>query len=207
MDTITISKNRSARWRRRLIELRGIAFIILGILAARSSLADHYYVPSGSMEHTLIAGDRVVVDKMIYGLRVPFTNTKITDGAPVTRGEVVIFTSPRDGIRLIKRIVAVGGDTVSVRDGQLLINGQAMAAHGDSAREIFGNRIVDLNLADGGGPDYEQILADGMLLAMGDHRGNSVDGRFFGLISEDIVYGRALAVYYRSGDGFVWNDL
>ena len=207
MNTIITTKSRSARRRRRLNELRGIAFIILGVLAARSSLADHYYVPSGSMEHTLIAGDRVVVDKMTYGLRIPFTNTKITDGSSVTRGEVVIFSSPRDGIRLIKRIVAVGGDTVSVRDGRLLINGQAMSAHGDSAREIFGNRIVDLNLADGGGPDYEQILADGMLLAMGDHRGNSVDGRFFGLISEDIVYGRALAVYYRSGDGFVWNDL
>jgi signal peptidase I len=207
MSIDNLATSRPARWRRRVIEFRGIAFIILGVLAARSTLADHYYVPSGSMEHTLIAGDRVVVDKMAYGLRFPFTNKKITDGGPVTRGEVVIFSSPRDGIRLIKRIVAVGGDTVSVRDGHLLINGQAVAADGDSAREVFGDRIVDLNLAHGGGPDYEQTLADGMLLAMGDHRGNSMDGRIFGLIREDAVYGRALAVYYRSGDGLVWNRL
>ena len=86
-----------------------LLFIVIGILSARSTLADHYYVPSGSMEHTLVAGDRVVVDKRAYGLRVPFTTWQLTNGAPVARGDVVIFDSPRDGKRLIKRIVAVGG--------------------------------------------------------------------------------------------------
>ena len=207
MDKKIVVKSQSSRWRNIAVEVRGIALIILCILAARSSLADHYHVPSGSMEHTLIAGDRVVVDKMAYGLRIPFTDARISGGSRVNRGEVVIFDSPGDGIRLIKRIVAVGGDSVAVRDGHLLINGQPMAAAGDSSREIFGDRVVDLNLAHGGGPDYEQTLADGMLLAMGDHRGNSRDGRFFGLVREEVVYGRAMAVYYRKGDGFVWNWL
>jgi signal peptidase I len=202
-----LTKSQSKGWRRVAEELRGVAFIVLGILAARSSFADHYFVPSGSMEYTLIAGDRVVVDKMAYGLRVPFTDVKMTAGTAVSRGEVVIFDSPRDGVRLIKRIVAVGGDSVAVQNGHLFVNGQPMAATSDSASEIFGNRLAALNLSHGGGPDYEQTLAAGMLLAMGDHRGNSLDGRVFGLIEEEVVYGRALAVYYRSGDGFVWNSL
>lgn len=202
-----MTKNTRDRLRRIAIELRGIAFIVLGILAARSSLADHYYVPSGSMEPTLISGDRVVVDKRAHGLRVPFTSVKITDGGRVARGEVVIFDSPRDGVRLIKRIVAVGGDSVVVENGHLFINGQALASANDKTVEIFGERSVALNLDHGGGPNYQQVLGDGMLLAMGDHRGNSLDGRIFGLIKEDDVYGRALGVYYRSSDGFVWNRL
>jgi signal peptidase I len=207
MDHKLINKIRSISWRGVAVELRGIIFIVLGVLVARSSLADHYYVPSGSMEHTLIAGDRVVVDKMAYGLRLPFTDVKLMEGDSVTRGEVVIFDSPRDGVRLIKRIVAVGGDSVVVRDGHLRINGEPMASTGDSAREIFGDRIAELNLEHGGGPDFEHTLEHGTLLAMGDHRGNSLDGRRFGLIREEVVYGRALAVYYRSGDGLVWNRL
>lgn len=202
-----MSKLKAKGWRRVAEELRGIAFVVLGVLIARSSFADHYYVPSGSMEYTLIAGDRVVVDKMAYGLRVPFTDVKITEGAAVSRGDIVIFDSPRDGVRLIKRIVAVGGDSVAVRNGHLFINDEPMASAGDSAREIFGDRVASLNLSHGGGPDFEQTLEDGMLLAIGDHRGNSLDGRIFGLIEEGRVYGRALAVYYRSGDGFVWNGL
>ena len=66
-------------------------------MVARSTLADHYYVPSGSMEPTLVPGDRVIVDKMAYGFRVPFTQIQIIEGSAVTRGEVAIFDSPRDG--------------------------------------------------------------------------------------------------------------
>ena len=181
--------------------------LLLGLMAARSTLADHYYVPSGSMEPTLIPGDRVVVDKMAYGLRVPFTQIQISEGDAVTRGEVAIFDSPRDGKRLIKRIVAIGGDEVVVSNGRLLINGHFMARLGDFDTEIFGERIVSLNMADGGGPDFVGSIPRGKLLAMGDHRGNSLDGRIFGLIEEQSVYGRAVAVYFRSGDGFVWENL
>jgi signal peptidase I len=122
-----MSKSQLNRWRRVAQELRGMAFIVLGILIARSSFADHYFVPSGSMEYTLISGDRVVVDKMAYGLRLPFTDVKVTQGTAVSRGEVVIFDSPRDGVRLIKRIVAVGGDSVEVKNGHLFIDSQPMA--------------------------------------------------------------------------------
>ena len=74
-------------------ELPQILLIIALVLAARSSLADHYYVPSGSMEYTLMPGDRVLVSKMAYGLRVPFTTIEFGSGAAVERGDVVIFDS------------------------------------------------------------------------------------------------------------------
>ena len=205
--TKTQSPQSESRLRRYAREAGHFLLLMLGLMAARSTLADHYYVPSGSMEPTLVPGDRVVVDKMAYGLRVPFTQIHISEGDAVARGEVAIFDSPRDGTRLIKRIVAVGGDEVVVSNGRLLINGHVMARLGDFDTEIFGERIVRLNLADGGGPDFVGSVPEGKLLAMGDHRGNSLDGRIFGLIEEQSVYGRAIAVYFRSGDGFVWQNL
>ena len=183
-----------------------LSFLVIGILAARSSFADHYYVPSGSMEYTLVAGDRVVVDKRAYGIRVPFTGLELTSGEPVRRGDVVIFDSPRDGKRLIKRIVAIGGDDVVLREGRLAINGEWLAVNGADA-ETFNGKIVQLNLRDGGGPDLATRLEPGTVLAIGDHRGNSIDGRFFGAVAEDEIYGRAIAIYYRRDGGFGWNSL
>jgi signal peptidase I len=188
-------------------ELPQILLIIALVLAARSSLADHYYVPSGSMEYTLMPGDRVLVSKMAYGLRVPFTTIEFGSGAAVERGDVVIFDSPKDGVRLIKRIVGIGGDTVSISDGHLIINGAALATvAGDVER--FGARLAVLNLQDGGGPDIQgAVIPPHMLLAIGDHRGSSLDGRYFGLVGENDVYGKALGVYRRRGEGFIWNPL
>ena len=188
-------------------EFRTLALVLLSISVARSTLADHYLVPSGSMEPTLVSGDRVFVDKLGYGLRVPFTTVRMIPGATVRRGEVVIFDSPRDGQRLIKRIVAVGGDEVDIRDGHLTIDDHPMATSGDGATEFFGDKRVRLNLDDGGGHYYSGLIPPGKLLAVGDHRGNSIDGRVFGLIDERDVYGRAVAVYYRAGDGFTWKPL
>ena len=198
---------KDTRLHRIMREALVLGLLVVGILAARSTLADHYYVPSGSMEYTLIAGDRVIVDKRAYGLRLPFTTIELTRGESVQRGDIVIFDSPRDGTRLIKRIVAVGGDDVLIRDGHLSINGEWLASLADNNVEIVGEKIIHLNLADGGGPALAGVVDDGMVLAIGDHRGNSLDGRIFGAVSEDEIYGRAIAVYYRRGAGFGWRDL
>ena len=117
-----------------------------------------------------------------------------------------MFDSPQDGTRLIKRIVAIGGDQVTLVDGQLQINGEPL---GDRSLEHFGERDALLNLTDGGGPDITNMqVPPGMVLAMGDHRGNSNDGRFFGLIDEHELFGRAVGIYYRrSSDGFTWSRL
>lgn len=153
-------------------------------------------------------GDRVFVDKTAYGLRVPFTNLDIIKRDPVGRGEVVIFDSPRDGTRLIKRIVAVGGDQVEMQQGMLKIDGELLASTDTELAEWFGERLALLNMQHGGGPDIPPgTIPDGMVLAVGDHRGSSLDGRYFGLVPESDIYGRAIAVYFRSGDGFVWKAL
>ena len=188
-------------------ELPTLLSMIVLLFAARSSLADHYYVPSGSMEYTLMSGDRVLVNKMAYGLRVPFTGIELGLGSPVGRGDVVIFDSPRDGVRLIKRIVGIGGDVIEIRSGRLFVNGDAVSI-GIENIERIGNKLISLNLKDGGGPDLEPLsIPAGMLLAVGDHRGRSMDGRYFGLVADDDVYGKALAVYRRQGEGFVWRTL
>ena len=189
-------------------EVAPILLALVLVTAARSSLADHYYVPSGSMENTLFAGDRVVVDKTAYGLRIPYTKIDLVDGARPQAGEVAVFDSPADGILLIKRIVAIGGQVVSLRDGHLFVDGVALEASGAPSRESFGKRVVELNLADGGGPPIDRlVMPQGKLLAIGDHRGNSLDARYWGLIDERELYGRAVAVYFRKGDGFVWKPL
>jgi signal peptidase I len=189
-------------------EVAPILLALVLVTAARSSLADHYYVPSGSMENTLFAGDRVVVDKTAYGVRLPYTKLDLFGRARPQPGEVAVFDSPADGTLLIKRIVAVGGQVVSVSDGHLVVDGKALAPDALGWDEKFDSRLAALNLADGGGPAIDRlVIPDGKLLAMGDHRGRSFDGRFFGLVDERELYGRAVAVYFRKGDGFVWKPL
>ena len=182
--------------------------LISFMLIARSTLADHYFVPSGSMENTLIPGDHVVVNKAAYGLRVPFTNQVIALQEDPQRGEVVIFDSPESGIRLIKRVVAIGGDQVSVKNGRVSINGQLLVIQQSPLVENYGSRQAPLNLADGGGPDLPAIrVPEGHVLVLGDHRGNSRDGRFFGTVPIGELYGRATAVFLRESDGLLWQPL
>lgn len=186
-------------------ELTSLAVVLAAVTAARSSLADHYYVPSGSMQYTLMDHDRVIVNKMAYGFRIPLTKIDIFGSSTPERGDIAVFDSPEDGkTRLIKRIVAIGGDHVAVANGQLSINGEPL---GNRQIEHFGARDALLNLTHGGGPDFEGDVPPGMVLAMGDHRGNSNDGRAFGFIDERELFGRAIAVYYRRGEGFTWKSL
>lgn len=181
------------RWLRQNL---GFILFLLGLLIARSSFADHYVVPSGSMEHALHPGDRVFVDKRAYGWRVPFTLTRFTAGEAPARGDVVVFDAPDDGTRLIKRVVAVGGDVLEVRGGHAWVNG----VPGDT------NAVLELRM--GGGPDAGPLrVPEGHVFVMGDFRGNSRDSRYFGFVREDRIYARAASVYYRSGDGFVWLPL
>ena len=196
------------RLRKLLRELLPIAITVMMVLAARSSLADHYVVPSSSMENTLFPGDRVLVDKTAYGFRVPFVGWQLTDGDSPERGEVIVFDSPVDGTRLIKRVAAVGGDTIEVRRGHLFIDGEPLFDPDEPSIEIFGSRRARLNLSAGGGPEGGPLhIPRGFLLVMGDYRGNSFDGRSFGLIPTDAVYGRGIAVFHRSSEGFVWKRL
>ena len=191
--TDAASPSRLHGWRG---EVFRIGFALLLLLGFRSAFANHYLVPSDSMQPTLRPGDRVLVDMRAYGYRAPFTHARLLgDGQPV-RGE-----------RLIKRVVAVGGDVVAVRDGHLSINGRNVALPGRVDAEQLGSRIYRLDLSRGGGPDAVGRVPDGQVLVMGDARGNSHDGRMFGLLPAEAFYARAVAVYWRSGEGPVWQRL
>lgn len=197
---------RCKRWLRS--EWVQLAFLMLLLFAGRSSLADHYFVPSGSMEYSLMPGDRVVVDKTAYGIRFPFTKIDIVAVEEPGPGDVVVFDSPENGKVLIKRVVAVGGDRVDLVGGRLWLNGERLTASADGIVERYGERFARLNLEQGGGPDIRGlVLPEHTVLVLGDHRGNSRDGRYFGLIPVSELYGRAVAVYYSSEAGFQWTGL
>lgn len=175
---------------RRLRELATLAAFVTGLLAARSSLADHYQVPTGSMLPTVQIGDRIVVSKLAYGLRVPFTDVTVARFAGPAPGDVVVLRSPEDGTVLLKRVVAGPGDLVEVRDGHVYLDG---------VRASFDDHHP-LRLAAGGGPDFGPVrLGDDEYLVLGDNRGDSRDGRSFGLIRRRVLLGRALGVYARGG--------
>jgi len=182
--------------------------LLLLMLVARSTLADHYYVPSGSMEPALSPGDHVVVNKSAYGLRIPFTKQVFALERLPQAGEVVIFDSPDSDVRLIKRVVAVGGDHVELRNGRLQVNGAPLSPPDQPAVERYGERIVPLDLDAGGGPDIEGMMVpEGQVLVLGDHRGNSRDGRYFGTVPVSALYGRAIGVFWTTNEGPVWQDL
>lgn len=189
-------------------EGRQLLVLLVLLAVARTSLANHYGVPSGSMEYTLMPGDHVVVDMSAYGLRVPFTDITVVPRDEPGRGDIAVFKSPRDGVRLIKRVVAVGGDRVALQDGHLSINGRPLAGPGAPDVEHFGDRRAWLNLDMGGGPDIDGLVVPpGQVLVVGDHRGNSVDGRHFGLVPASTLYARAVGVVWRRGEGPVWKPL
>lgn len=171
------------------------------VLVSRSSLADHYQVPSESMLPTVQVGDHVLVDKRAYGVRVPFTTLHLTQGLPL-RGDVIVLESPEDSRVLLKRVVALPGDRVQVKDGALWLDGKSTErSHAaDSAVEVLSGQAHALDLSFGGGPDFgpEQV-PPGKLLVMGDNRGNSHDGRAFGYVERDAVLGQVTGVFVRHG--------
>jgi signal peptidase I len=193
--------------------LREIVPILVAVtveLVTRSSLADHYRVPSGSMEPTVEVGDQICVSKIAYGLRVPASETYLARTAAPARGDVVVLASPADGEVLLKRVVAGPGDVVEVRGGEVTIDGVRAIVHqkqdGALVEEIDG-RAHAVSREFGGGPDFGPTrVPAGQFLVLGDNRGNSNDGRFFGWVDRDAILGRAVAVCVRDGK-LVWRSL
>ncbi|HKW29356.1 MAG TPA: signal peptidase I, partial [Verrucomicrobiae bacterium] len=114
-------RSRARRWwRQEICPLLVLAIVLFSI---RSSLADWNDVPSGSMQPTILVGDRIFVNKLAYDLKVPFTTWHLAQWSNPQRGDIVVFYSPRDGTRLVKRVVGLPGDTVELRNERLIING------------------------------------------------------------------------------------
>ena len=197
---------RKGFWR----EYKGLVMFIGCMLVFRSAMADWNYVPSSSMNPTLIAGDRVAVNKLAYNLRVPFTLTEIVRWAKPAAGDVITFDSPADGVNLIKRVVAVEGDTVTMIDNQLIVNGQPQARElVESARRVpteQGNLQLQVWREKLGSSSHETALIpelnylkafdlvtvpQGHVLVLGDSRDNSRDSRYLGFIDLQRITGRA----------------
>jgi len=206
---------------RQYAESIGGAVVIALVL--RSFVVQAYEIPSGSMIPTLQVGDHIFVNKMIYGLRLPFTDYKLgTSLRPPRRGEVVVFSHPRPPHDdLIKRVVAVGGDQVEMRDGVVWVNGVATARTHEGNQHYFdfdeeGQRWVARDadawqeqvgaahfvaLYNPVGPrDFKPVrVPDGALFVMGDNRDNSSDSRYWGFVPLDLVRGRAMVVWWSRG--------
>lgn len=175
-----------ARSRNGIRDLVSLAALVVGLLAARSSLADHYTVPSGSMQPTVHEGDHIAVNKLAYGLRVPFTHVRLVSFDGPAHGDVVVLDSPEDGRVLLKRVAALPGDRVAVHDGEILIDDKPLPHH------------YRISLDAGGGPDVEPtVVPKDHYLVLGDNRGDSHDGRYFGFVNRDAILGRAVAIVGR----------
>jgi signal peptidase I len=181
----------------------GLLAFSLVLVFTRASLADHYVVPSGSMEPTVQVGDRIFVNKAAYGWRVPLTGLWLTPPSVPERGSVVVLTSPDPGPVLLKRVVALPLDLVEVRGGRLSINGQAVPVSWDDVPSGLVEYLGpphEIRLGYDGGRDFgPEVVPQGKLLVLGDNRGNSRDGRYFGFVDVERVRGRALGIYARSG--------
>jgi len=191
-----------------------IVFLSL-MLCFRSAWADWVTVPTGSMNPTILEGDRLLVDKHAFGLRVPFTLIHLTSGEDPARGDIVVFDSPNDGTSLVKRVVGVPGDTVELTGEILRVNGkEAHYADGDTAAlnglltETAAQNPVLLREA-GFGPSHHILLLPareglasfgpvtvpaGNYVMLGDNRDNSADSRYFGFVPRRNIVGRATRV-------------
>lgn len=196
-------------------EYRGpLTFVVL-MCCFRSAWADWVSVPTGSMNPTIIEGDRVLVDKHAYGLRVPFTLIHLTSGEDPARGDIVVFDSPQDGTSLVKRVVGVPGDTVELDGERLFVNGRP-ASYTEGDTQTLRNLLAETTALNprvlreqGLGTDHNILLLPGrvglapfgpttvpagMYVMLGDNRDNSADSRFFGFVPRRNIVGRATRV-------------
>ncbi len=189
---------------------RGFLIFLLFFGLFRSAMADWNPIPSGSMRPTLLEGDVVLVDRLAYDLKVPLTDIVVAKLGDPRRGDVVTFTSPADGVRLIKRLVGVPGDTVELRDEILFVNGKA-AAYGDRHRVVepmevgrHVEAVVTTERIDGNERTVQflpaiparrsfapVVVPPGDYYFLGDNRDNSADSRYIGVVPRRLLIGRA----------------
>lgn len=199
-----------------IVANKGFLCFLLGMLLIRSAVADWYGVPSASMYPTLLIGDRIISNRLAYDVKLPFTDIVLGHLADPKRGDIVTFSSPEDGVRLVKRLIGVPGDVVEMRDEQLVINGVPMKyAAADAV--ISGHRMP--------GYDGSQIIVKeslpamahgvmllpermalrsfgpmtvpaGQYLMLGDNRDDSKDSRYIGFVPRKLLTGRVSHVMF-----------
>jgi signal peptidase I len=215
-------------------EIRGWTLTILAVLAFRTFLYEAVYIPSGSMIPTLQIGDYVIVEKWAYGARLPFTASAQATWRGPERGDIVVFLAPPGNPRdddLIKRVVGIAGDTVEIRDGHLVVNGEPVPRErvpGPCTYEEKPERgdwrtqpCVDFveKLGEHAyhthctpylpcGDVATQRVPAGHVWLAGDHRDHSADSRVFGPVPIGRIKGRAwMALVSWGAHGPRWTRL
>ncbi|MCP5181722.1 MAG: signal peptidase I [Pseudomonadales bacterium] len=192
---------------------RGFLLFLLCLGLFRTAVADWNHVPSGSMRPTILEGDVLFINRLAFDLRVPLTDLSVVRLGEPRRGDIVVFSSPRDGTRLIKRLVALPGDVVEIRHNRLSINGQpaeydhlaavtetvgdGIAVPATRGRESLGTlhhavQFLDIRVP---GTDFGPVVVpDDQYFMLGDNRNNSEDSRFIGFVPRHLLIGRAVRV-------------
>lgn len=193
--------------------IRPCALVAAIVFPFKSVVADWNWVPTGSMKPTILEGDLVLVNKLAYDLKVPFTYLRLAQWDNPERGDIVVFFSPYDGTRLVKRVIGLPGDTLEMRDNVLLLNGEVMdyeplnsalfssEIYEDARAVIAQERNGDKSHLVMGLPSRAAIrsfprlvVPDGKYFVMGDSRDNSFDSRYFGFVERKRIVGRSRQV-------------
>jgi signal peptidase I len=221
MKTETLRSRFGQYWRK---EIRPLLIVAVVLFSVRSSLADWNDVPSGSMNPTIIEGDRIYVNKLAYDLKVPFTTWHLAQWSNPRRGDIVVFYSPYDGTRLVKRVIGLPGDTVELRKEQLLINGKAVnyaplsaeisiqLPEAEQEHSLFATEHLPGHshaiMAIPGIPAKRSFgpvhVPQGSYFMMGDNRDNSFDSRYYGVVTRDRILGKATDVVFSVDKNDYW---
>jgi signal peptidase I len=187
-----------------------VIVVILLVTSFRSAIADWNIVPSGSMNPTIVEGDRIFVNKLAFGLRVPFTSLELAHWAEPQRGDVIVFYSPQDGIRMVKRVVGLPGETVAMVNNLIYINGKP-ANLSLTPAGVVGGQIFAAETLAGAAATHPIIVTPALparrdfapvtvpadhYFVLGDNRDNSGDSRYFGFVPRANITGRSSRVLY-----------
>lgn len=203
-DSSDTSNEIEAPW---IIETSRSFFPVLAIvLVLRSFLVEPFQIPSGSMLPTLEVGDFILVNKFEYGLRLPVLGTKVVALDDPHRGDVMVFKYPEDGkTNYIKRVVGIPGDLIKYENKQLTINGEIISENliaNLQKNQLFEEQLGDVKHQIYKTSRYPNLgaeglwkIPDGHYFMMGDNRDNSNDSRFWGLVPDELIVGKAFAIW------------
>ncbi len=168
-----------------------IVIAILIALFIRAFIVQAFKIPSGSMEPTLLIGDHLLVNKFIYGIKLPLIDQKVLVYKEPQREDIIVFIFPKDKTKdFIKRVVGVAGDTIEIHQKKIYINGKLWQDEHGVYRD---SEVTSLVPRDNFGP---VVVPPGHVMVMGDNRDRSYDSRFWGFVPIDQIKGKALILYW-----------
>jgi len=183
--------------------IEAIVIAVVLALFIRTFVVQAFKIPSGSMEETLLIGDHILVNKFIYGITIPFTEKKLITFAKPKPGDIIVFIYPEDPSKdFIKRVIAVEGDILTIKDKKVFVNGKQFEdPHGVLHKDpdIISSEYGRLNPRDNFGP---VTVPPHALFVMGDNRDRSLDSRFWGYVDLNKVKGKAFIIYWSWGGFF-----